>query len=368
MTAIETQQHEPATTKLWLRSYEDPGFIYRHVSTRSPRDCTPEEIPVIDLTHMFGDVAGRQKLAAEILHAAETSGFFYIKSHGVPEATITGSQEEAKKFFYLPEEVKLGVKADPAVSFYGYQGPGTRRVDPGTAPDTRESFNFHYQPKFDPVHQGRLADVPKDVTQHIPNDDYIWNDVGLPKFQSELVAYWQSCLSLARQLVRILAVGLDLPEDYFDRVTTYPGSDLTLNFYPGYGDKPVEERGEVELNAHTDMQILTLLWQSEGRGLQILNTENEWIFAPPIPGTFVVNIGDFLMRLTNDRLKSTIHRVKQNGKFDRYSTAFFFGFNFNEKCGVVPTCVTESMPAKYQPVTCGELIAKRLAAVQQSES
>jgi hypothetical protein len=73
------------------------------------------------------------------------------------------------------------------------------------------------------------------------------------------------------------------------------------------------------------LQILTLLWQSEGRGLQILNPENEWIFAPPIPGTFVVNIGDFLMRLTNDRLKSTVHRVKQNGKLDRYSFAFFFG-------------------------------------------
>jgi len=196
----------------------------------------------------------------------------------------------------------------------------------------------------------------------------------LPDFQTELTAYWQNCLALARRLVRILALGLDLPEDYFDRVTTYPGGDLTINFYPGHGDRPAERQGEVELNAHTDLQILTLLWQSEGRGLQILNPQNEWIFAPPIPGTFVVNIGDFLMRLTNDRLKSTVHRVKQNGKDDRYSFAFFFGrihptrpsvgliklttppgFNFNEKCGVVPTCVSESNPAKYQPATCGEV-------------
>ncbi|KAJ9144005.1 Clavaminate synthase-like protein [Coniochaeta hoffmannii] len=363
-----TAQHDPAITKLWLRTYDEPGFIYRSVSTRPPRDCTPEEIPVIDLGRMFGDITDRRKLASEILHAAETSGFFYIKNHGVPESAIAGVHQEANKFFHLPDEVKLSVKADPAVSFYGYQGPGTRRVVPEAATDRRESFNFHYEPRFDPLHQGHLADIPEDVREHIPKDSYIWNDIGLPDFQTELTAYWQNCLALARRLVRILALGLDLPEDYFDRVTTYPGGDLTINFYPGHGDRPAERQGEVELNAHTDLQILTLLWQSEGRGLQILNPQNEWIFAPPIPGTFVVNIGDFLMRLTNDRLKSTVHRVKQNGKDDRYSFAFFFGFNFNEKCGVVPTCVSESNPAKYQPATCGELIAKRLAAVQQSET
>jgi hypothetical protein len=131
---MTTSAHdEPATTKLWLRSYEDPGFIYRDVSTRPPRDCTTEEIPVIDLTGMFGDIADRRKLSAEILHAAETSGFFYIKNHRVTESTIAHAHEEVKKFFYLPEDAKLGVKADPAVSFYGYQGPRTRRVDPGAA-------------------------------------------------------------------------------------------------------------------------------------------------------------------------------------------------------------------------------------------
>jgi len=128
-----TAQHDPAITKLWLRTYDEPGFIYRSVSTRPPRDCTPEEIPVIDLGRMFGDITDRRKLASEILHAAETSGFFYIKNHGVPESAIAGVHQEANKFFHLPDEVKLSVKADPAVSFYGYQGPGTRRVVPEAA-------------------------------------------------------------------------------------------------------------------------------------------------------------------------------------------------------------------------------------------
>jgi hypothetical protein len=126
-----TAQDQSETTKLWLRSYEEPGFVYRDVSTRPPRDCTPEEIPLIDLTIIRGDITDRRRLAAEILHAAETSGFFYIKNHGIPDSAIVSAHEEVKKFFSLPDATKLAVRADPAVSFYGYQGPGTRRVDPG---------------------------------------------------------------------------------------------------------------------------------------------------------------------------------------------------------------------------------------------
>ena len=240
--------------------------------------------------------------------------------------------------------------------------------------DTKEGFNFHYEPRFDPLHEGRDDDVPEEVMDHIPKDSFIWNDVGLPDFQSSLLTYWRNCLALGRRLIQLLALGLELPEDYFDKVTTYPGADCTLNFYPGHGETPIAEREDIGLGAHTDLQILTILWQSNERGLQVLNAKNEWVFAPPIPNTFVVNIGDFLMRLTNDRLKSTVHRVIQHSKYDRYSMPVFFGndlplhylgrlsdkysaqgFNFNEKCGVVPTCIDENHPAKYEPARCGEV-------------
>lgn len=190
--------------------------------------------------------------------------------------------------------------------------------------ERRESFNFHYEPRFDPLHQGRLEDIPEEVWRHIPRDTYIWNEADLASFRDEVIAYWQGCLALARRLVHVLALGLGLPEDYFDHATTYPGGDCTLNFYPGRGDEAPQDKYEVGLEAHTDLQILTILWQS-GNGLEILNSKNEWVFSPSIPGTFVVNIGDFLQRLTNDRLKSTVHRVRHYGKSDRYSMAFFFG-------------------------------------------
>lgn len=140
-----------------------------------------------------------------------------------------------------------------------------------------------------------------------------------------MLGHWRECLGVARRMIRLVALSLGLAEDYFDSVTTYPGGDATILFYPGHGENAIEDPEEVGIGAHTDLQILTLLWQDDKRGLQVLNHQNEWVFAPPIPGTFVVNIGDFLMRLTNDRLKSTVHRVIQHGKEDRYSMPFFFG-------------------------------------------
>jgi isopenicillin N synthase-like dioxygenase len=193
------------------------------------------------------------------------------------------------------------------------------------------------------------------VRDHIPKDKGIWEPIGVDGFQESVLTYWAACLATARHLIRLIALALDLPEDYFDQFTTYPGGDFALTFYPGHGEAPIENPDEVGVGAHTDLQILTLLWQDQNKGLQVLNSQNEWIIAPPIPGTLVVNIGDFLMRLTNDRLKSTVHRVVQHNKDDRYSMPFFFGFNFDEKLGVLPTCASEENPPKYQPATCGEV-------------
>lgn len=192
-------------------------------------------------------------------------------------------------------------------------------------PDRKESFQCHYEPMFDPSYCDRLDQVPQHVWDHLPKDSFLWDQDVIPGFKDAVISYWQACLTTARRLIKLIALALDLPADYFDCFTTYPGADFALNFYPGHGDHPVEDLDEVGIGAHTDLQILTLLWQDEHKGLQVLNKQNEWVFAPPIGGTLVVNIGDFLMRLTNDRLKSTVHRVLQHGKEDRYSIPFFFG-------------------------------------------
>jgi isopenicillin N synthase-like dioxygenase len=121
-------------------------------------------------------------------------------------------------------------------------------------------------------------------------------------------------------------------------------------------DTPVD----LGLGAHTDLQCFTLLWQDAVGGLQVLTKEGQWVKVPPIEDTFVVNIGDFLMRLSNDRFKSTVHRVYNHATVDRYSMPFFFGFNFDEKCSVLPTCTSEENPPKYEPISCGDVSAPPL--------
>ncbi|KPM44103.1 hypothetical protein AK830_g2486 [Neonectria ditissima] len=350
MSATSASSH--GYKKLILRSYE--GYTSRDVSDRPARDCTDDEVPMVDLSGMFGDLDTRRAVAQSLLKAAETSGFFYIKNHSIDENVLLGAHHKAKKFFRLPVEQKQ--KLSTTESSYGYQGLRSRQVNPSEGKDRKELFNFHYEPEFDPAHKDQLSEVPARVRKHIPNDrSAIWQPNEVEGFKEGVLAYWQACLSTSRQLIRLVALALDLPEDYFDRYTTYPGGDFGLVFYPGHSDEQIENLDEVGIGTHTDLQILTLLWQDEHKGLQVLNSQNEWTFAPPIPGTLVVNIGDFLMRLTNDRLKSTVHREIQHGRDDRYSMPFFFGFNFDEKIGVVPTCTNDQNPPKYEPATCGEV-------------
>lgn len=139
-------------------------------------------------------------------------------------------------------------------------------------------------------------------------------------------------------------------------------SDGVLNYYPKNaetGDATID----IGLGSHTDLQCFTFLWQDTIGGLQALKQDGQWIKVPPIPDTFIVNIGDFLMRLSNDRLRSTVHRVFNHAPVDRYSMPFFFGFNFNEKCGVLPSCMDENNPAKYEPITCGEVSHRQTDSV-----
>ena len=155
------------------------------------------------------------------------------------------------------------------------------------------------------------------------------------------------------------------PEDYFDSVTTYPGADGVFNFYPAMTAEQASSSQDIGIGSHTDLQCFTLLWQDQNGGLQVLNNEGQWIKASPVDETFVVNIADFLQRLSNDRFKSTVHRVYNRSTVDRLSMPFFFGFNFNEKCGVLPSCTSAENPAKYEPISCGEWCQLRFAMSDQ---
>lgn len=131
-------------------------------------------------------------------------------------------------------------------------------------------------------------------------------------------------------------------------------SDGLLNYYPK-NTTPLDSDIDVGVGAHTDLQCFTILSQDGIGGLQVLSKEGQWLKVPPVSDTFLINIGDFMKRLSNDRFQSTVHRVINFSAEDRYSVAFFFGFNFNEKCAVLPSCTSRENPPKYEPISCGEV-------------
>lgn len=309
-------------------------------------------MPTIDLTPMHGHLAARKALAATIRDAAENTGFFYIKQHGVPRRAIAAAHAQAKTFFAQPDAAKRAASNDKSAFFNGWTAIHGSNISPTESRDYREGFMWSYDPRLDPEPK---AKVPAAVKPSLKGEDFVWEATRhLPGFEADVLAYWRECLTLARRLIRVFALALDLPETYFDEIVTFPGADGVFNYYPA-STAPADATIDVGLGAHTDLQSFTLLWQDAVGGLQVLTKEGQWVKVPPVEDTFVVNIGDFLMRLSNDRLKSTVHRVFNRAPVDRISMPFFFGFNFNEECSVLPSCTSESNPAKYEPITCGEV-------------
>lgn len=219
--------------------------------------------------------------------------------------------------------------------------------------DRKETFGIEYDPRLDL--RGNPETTGSDTSYYALHDS-IWENVShLQGFRDVTITFWQHRLELARKLVQIFALALDLPETYFDDITTHPGADGLYIHYPGTPDADKVTDFDVGIGSHTGIQCFTLLWQDMSGGLQVLSASGEWLNAHPIPGTIVVNIADFLSRLSNNRFKSTVHRVYNRQEASRYSMPFFFGFNPDSTCAVVPTCVDEEHPPLYDPISCGKV-------------
>lgn len=347
-----TTTQAPSTSKLELRTAYGP--VFRDVLNTPPRDCTAEEIPLIDLAPLYSSkLEDRKALAKDIRAAGLNTGFFYIKNHGIDEKTIANGKKQLLAFFRQPMEDKMKISQEKSKYFNGYKWPRSTNISPGESVDVKESMGWRYSPQYDPDPKDLNA-IPEEVKPWIRGEEFVWEGTShLPGFKDEVLGYWAACLTLARRLVKVFALSLDLEEDYFDSRTTYPGADGVFNYYPTTTAEETANNA-VGLGSHTDLQLFTLLLQDMTGGLQVLNREGQWIKAIPVEGTIVVNIGDFMMRLCNDIYKSTVHRVYNRSNVERVSMPFFFGLNFNCVEGVVPSCTSETNPAKYEPISCGD--------------
>ena len=302
-------------------------------------------LPIIDIALLrCGDLEGSRVVARQLRAACMETGFFYVADHGVDATSCAGIFAEARRFFDLPLAMKERVGIVKGASQNGYSGIGGQQLDAATGPDNKESMYLGVD---------RLPDDPLVLARTPLHDPNPWPDF-LPGWRQAVLAYFTAMEEVARLLLSGLALSLDLSSDHFDPCMINHMSALRLLHYPPH--PTADPTREVGCGAHTDWGALTVLSQDMTGGLEICLPSGRWIAAPPVPGTFIVNIGDMMARWTNDLYASTPHRVLNRSSLDRYSVAFFFDPYYHTRIDCLATCCSDDRPARYPPITAGEHI------------
>ena len=318
------------------------------------------EIPLIDLGPYFtGDGAGKRRVAEELNRACEHIGFFLVANHGVDLALCERARDLARAFFELPMEERLSIRRQAGdLAVRGYEPVGTEHLSATigveTPPDLKESISFGPLVVSDHPSCHSAAAAPC----YAPN---IWpsRPAGL---QPTIEAYIRALDGLGWHLHRLAAIAFDLPEDHFDAKLERGFSILRVLNYPERKEAPAE--GQLRAGEHSDYDNLTIcLIEDKPGGLQARSPNGTWVDVPAIAGSFVVNIGDFLMRWTNDRWRSTRHRVLNppSASGDRLSFCHFIEPNYDAVIECLPTCQGPDQPAKYPPITAGDYMLEKFS-------
>jgi len=314
-------------------------------------------VPTVDLG------ADRAVMAREIDEACRDVGFFQVVGHGIAPHVADAAWDAAHEFFGLPLDDKLAV-AIPAGDAYGYGPFKVERLaaslGAATPPDLKETFSVG---PFEPPPQG-LTD-PAAAFVYSPNR---WPST-LTTMEPAFRAYYEAMALLVSRVMSAMALGLGLDADWFAPFIDRHTSALRALHYPDLAGQPVEP-GQLRAGAHTDYGTLTLLRQDDAPGgLQLRGANGEWVDVPEVRGAFVVNVGDALQRWTNDRWRSTLHRVvvppaDAERNCERYSMAFFHNANWDAVIECIPTCRVDGEPARHPPVTAGRHLMDKFRSTQ----
>ncbi len=308
------------------------------------RTIDAASIPVIDMGPLTGSDLTAVRVAGQaLLEAARDVGFFYVRNHGVPHQLIERAYALSRRFFALPEEAKQRVRINAI--HRGFLAVGGARMYETARVDLKESFIWG--PELGRDDPDVAAGRPLMGPNQWPAD--------LPELAPALMDYSSAVMACARSLLRGFAVSLGLDADFFRERFTKPLARCSLIYYPP--QPPDSGSDQFGVAPHTDYGGLTLLNQDDTGGLQVRARSGEWVTAVPIPGTFVVNVGDLMARWTNDRFVSTPHRVVNSSGRARYSMALFFDPAFDTV--IDPRDLRPDGAALYPPVTCGEYIVSR---------
>ncbi|WP_372971775.1 isopenicillin N synthase family dioxygenase [Marinobacter sp.] len=297
-------------------------------------------LPVINLSLLRGSDQDQDTLARSLEEACLHTGFFYISDHGIPDELIDRIFRESRALFDLPEEQKKAIHKAHSHANRGYEPLKSQTLEPGSPPDLKEGFYIGEElDGTDPrVQAGRFNQGPNQ-----------W-PTELPTFRDTMTEYFEAMNELSDHIMQALALSLDLPQDFFEDFCHQPMSTLRLLHYPPQPPNP--SPGEKGCGAHTDFGGVTILLLDDNPGLQVWEANNEeWLNANPIPGTFVVNMGDMIARWTNDRYRSTLHRVINTSGAERYSVPFFYSGNPDHEVSCLSLCLADGDQPHYPPTT-----------------
>lgn len=308
-------------------------------------------IPSVDLADFTsGDENRRKAFVAALGHAYENIGFVAVKNHLVDSSTVDTLYKEVKAFFELPVDVKSQYEIEGLAGQRGYTSFGKEHAKDSNAGDLKEFWHFGQEVQGnDPI----ISEYPDNVlVSELP----AFNEVGLKAYRQ--------LEKTGRYMLHAIALYLGLDEKYFDDKIFNGNSILRPIHYPPITSEP---KSAVRAGQHEDINLITLLIGASAEGLQVLNKQNEWVDVTALPDHIVVNVGDMLQRLTNNKLKSTTHRVinppREKWGTSRFSIPFFLHPRSDMRLDCLESCIPSGENAKYTPITAGEYLDERLAEI-----
>lgn len=308
-------------------------------------------IPVVDLAEFLsGDETRKQNFVKALGKAYEEVGFVAVKNHGIPDDLIADLYKNVQQFFALPDEVKLSYEKKELAGQRGYTSFGREHAKGFDAPDLKEFFQF-----------GQTVEDKDPIKGEYP-DNVTVNEV--PDFTPTLLKAYRNFEKSGKALLRAIALYLGLDENYFDEWVHNGNSILRAIHYPPIKNEP---KSAIRAEQHEDINLITLLVGASADGLQILTRQNEWVGVTSLPEQIVVNVGDMLQRLTNNKLRSTTHRVvnppRELWATSRFSIPFFLHPKSQMNLACLEGCTDEQHPKAYEDATAGEYLDERLREI-----
>ncbi|MCU0385032.1 MAG: isopenicillin N synthase family oxygenase [Flavihumibacter sp.] len=308
-------------------------------------------IPVVNLADFLsGDASLKQQFVQQLGKAYEEVGFVAVKNHGIPDELIKRMYQQVQEFYSLPAEKKKKYEIPELAGQRGYTSFGKEHAKGSDAPDLKEFYQHG---------QTVIGDVPE--KEEYPDNVQIDE---VPGFTETFNQAYRAFETSGKALLQAIALYLGLDEHYFDNHIHNGNSILRAIHYPPIKEEP---KSAIRAEQHEDINLITLLVGASADGLQILTKQNEWVGVTSLPEQIVVNVGDMLQRLTNNKLRSTTHRVvnppRELWGTSRYSIPFFLHPKSKMSLACLDSCVDANHPKAYPDATAGEYLDERLREI-----